>query len=79
MKSALVYLLMTRLKAQLKELVRKPARIVYLVLVVALFAVALLGGGGHAAAAGCTIEAPWAEARDRILGAIAHHAPDFTA
>ena len=26
MKSALVYLLMTRLKAQLKELVRKPAR-----------------------------------------------------
>ena len=37
MKSALVYLLMTRLKAQLKELVRKPARIVYLVLVVALF------------------------------------------
>ena len=38
-----------------------------------------LGGGGHAAAAGCTIEAPWAEARDRILGAIAHHAPDFTA
>ena len=38
-----------------------------------------LGGGGHAAAAGCTIEAPWAEARDRILAAIAHHAPDFTA
>ena len=49
MKSALVYLLMTRLKAQLKELVRKPARIVYLVLVVALFAVALLGGGGTGA------------------------------
>ena len=58
MKSALVYLLMTRLKAQLKELVRKPARIVYLVLVVALFAVALLGGGGDGGAARDARELP---------------------
>ena len=33
MKSALVYLLLTRLKAQFKEMVRKPARLIYLVLV----------------------------------------------
>lgn len=39
----------------------------------------LLGGGGHAAAAGCTVEAPWAEATSRILWAIAQVAPDFTA
>jgi phosphoesterase RecJ-like protein len=32
---------------------------------------ALLGGGGHAAAAGCTIEAPWDEAKRKILDAIA--------
>lgn len=38
---------------------------------------ALLGGGGHAAAAGCTVEAPWAEAKRLILGAIAQIAPDF--
>ena len=31
----------------------------------------LLGGGGHAAAAGCTVEAPWAEAKRRILDAVA--------
>lgn len=37
----------------------------------------LLGGGGHAAAAGCTVEAPWAEAKDRMLWAIAQVAPDF--
>lgn len=30
-----------------------------------------LGGGGHAAAAGCTIEAPWDAAKRRILDAIA--------
>ena len=30
----------------------------------------LLGGGGHAAAAGCTVEAPWAQARNRMLQAI---------
>ena len=36
-----------------------------------------LGGGGHAAAAGCTVECGWEEARDRILEAIARHAPDF--
>ena len=30
----------------------------------------LLGGGGHAAAAGCTVEAPWSQARDRVLDAI---------
>ncbi|WP_455581292.1 DHH family phosphoesterase [Dysosmobacter sp.] len=37
----------------------------------------LLGGGGHAAAAGCTVEAPWAEAKRRILDAVAKTAPDF--
>lgn len=37
----------------------------------------LLGGGGHAAAAGATVEAPWTEARRRILSAIAQNAPDF--
>ena len=41
MKSALVYLLLTRLKAQFKEMVRKPARLIYLVLVIALFAIFL--------------------------------------
>ena len=44
MNSALTYLLITRLKAQFKEMVRKPARLIYLVLVIALFAVTLLGG-----------------------------------
>ena len=34
----------------------------------------LLGGGGHAAAAGCTVEAPWAEAKRRILDAVAQTA-----
>lgn len=33
-------------------------------------ACALLGGGGHAAAAGCTVEAPWADAKQKILEAI---------
>lgn len=37
----------------------------------------LLGGGGHAAAAGCTVEAPWAEVKRRILDAVAQVAPDF--
>lgn len=41
-------------------------------------ACALLGGGGHAAAAGCTVEAPFAEAKRRMLEAIAQTAPDFT-
>ena len=39
----------------------------------------MLGGGGHAAAAGCTVEAPWAEAKRRILDAVAQVAPDFSA
>ena len=38
---------------------------------------ALLGGGGHAAAAGCTVEKPWAEAKAAILDAVAQIAPDF--
>ena len=38
---------------------------------------ALLGGGGHAAAAGCTVEATWAEAKARILAAVAQVAPDY--
>ena len=37
----------------------------------------LLGGGGHAAAAGCTVEAPWAEAKKKILEAIAQIVPDY--
>ena len=37
----------------------------------------LLGGGGHAAAAGCTIEAPWAEAKTRILSAVAQTVSDY--
>lgn len=37
----------------------------------------LLGGGGHAAAAGCTVEAPWEEAKCRILAAVAQTANDF--
>lgn len=39
---------------------------------------ALLGGGGHAAAAGCIVEAPFAGARRRMLEAIAQVVPDFT-
>jgi len=39
---------------------------------------ALLGGGGHAAAAGCTVEAPFDGAKRRMLEAIARTAPDFT-
>ena len=35
------------------------------------------GGGGHAAAAGCTIEAPLESAKRRILSAIARNVPDF--
>ena len=38
----------------------------------------ILGGGGHAAAAGCTIERPLPEVKERILDAIAQNAPDFT-
>ena len=38
---------------------------------------AALGGGGHAAAAGCTVEAPLAEVKRRILESIAANAPDF--
>lgn len=37
----------------------------------------MLGGGGHAAAAGCTIEAPWEAAKRRILNAVAKNVPDF--
>jgi len=37
----------------------------------------MLGGGGHAAAAGCTILATWPEAKRQILAAIHHNAPDF--
>ena len=38
---------------------------------------ALLGGGGHAAAAGCTVEAPLDEVKRRMLEAIAANAADF--
>ena len=37
----------------------------------------LLGGGGHAAAAGCTVEAPWQEAKEQILAAVAQVAGDY--
>ena len=37
----------------------------------------LLGGGGHAAAAGCTVEAPWPQAKAAILDAIARTVPDY--
>lgn len=37
----------------------------------------LLGGGGHAAAAGCTVESPWPQAKAAILDAIARTAPDY--
>ena len=36
-----------------------------------------LGGGGHAAAAGCTVEAPLEEVKLRILEAIQKHVSDF--
>ena len=38
----------------------------------------VMGGGGHRAAAGATIEGPWADCRDRVLAAIAQNVPDFT-
>ena len=38
----------------------------------------LLGGGGHRAAAGATIEGPWADCKERVLNAIAQNVPDFT-
>ena len=38
----------------------------------------ILGGGGHAAAAGCTVEASCPEAKRQILAAIRCNAPDFT-
>lgn len=37
----------------------------------------LLGGGGHAAAAGCSISAPLPEAKQKILSAVAQIAPDY--
>lgn len=38
---------------------------------------AMLGGGGHAAAAGCTVEAEWSEAKRQILDSIRANTPDF--
>ena len=37
----------------------------------------VLGGGGHAAAAGCTVSAVWPEAKRRILDAIRRNVEDF--
>ena len=37
----------------------------------------VLGGGGHAAAAGCTVSAAWSEAKRRILDAIRRNVEDF--
>jgi len=37
----------------------------------------LMGGGGHAAAAGATIEGPWADCKARVLSCIAQSVPDF--
>ena len=39
---------------------------------------AMLGGGGHAAAAGCTVEAPLDEVKCRILQSLAQNTADFT-
>ncbi len=36
-----------------------------------------LGGGGHAAAAGCTVEAPLDEVKRRLLASVKKHVPDF--
>ena len=38
----------------------------------------VLGGGGHRAAAGATIEGTWADCKERILKAIAQNVLDFT-
>jgi len=38
----------------------------------------VMGGGGHRAAAGATIEGPWADCKERVLAAIARNVPDFT-
>ena len=38
----------------------------------------VLGGGGHAAAAGCTVDGSLVEVKHRILNAIAQNAPDFS-
>ena len=38
----------------------------------------VLGGGGHRAAAGATIEGTWADCKERVLNAIAQNVPDFT-
>ena len=37
----------------------------------------LLGGGGHAAAAGCTLELPYEEAKSKVLEAVGQMVPDF--
>lgn len=39
---------------------------------------ALLGGGGHAAAAGCTVKGTMEEAKQKILEAVERTAPDFS-
>lgn len=39
---------------------------------------ALFGGGGHAAAAGCTIEGTLSQVKERILSGIAQIVPDFS-
>lgn len=39
---------------------------------------ALLGGGGHAAAAGCTVKGTMEEAKQKILEAVEKTAPDFS-
>ena len=38
---------------------------------------AMLGGGGHAAAAGCTVSAPWQQVKEQILAAVAANTADF--
>ena len=38
----------------------------------------VMGGGGHRAAAGATIEGPWADCKERVLAAIARNVPEFT-
>ena len=47
MKGAMGYLVITRLKAQVREVFKKPSRLIYLLLMLALFGFVLLGGSGE--------------------------------
>lgn len=57
MKGAMGYLVFTRLKAQVREVFKRPSRLIYLLLLAALFGLMLLGGSGET-------EAPARDARE---------------